>query len=84
MSTRREFITLLGGAAAAWSMAVSAQQRPLSLIGYLDPRSIEWICRGRQNFLIEYRWAEHQPNPLRCMRAAFNLAPVGRTALRPD
>ena len=72
---RREFITLLGGAAAAWPLTARAQQRPVPVIALLSSRSpavdvplIAVIRQGLnetgiiegQNVTIDYRWAEGQ------------------------
>ena len=80
---RREFITLLGGA-AVWPLAARAQQVALPVVGYLsvgspesDASRLTGLRRGlnqtgyveHHNVAIEYRWAEGQNDRLPALAA---------------
>ena len=81
---RRKFLATLGGAAAAWPLAVRAQQPAMPVIGYLnngspeaDASRLTGLRRGLnqsgyvegRNLVIEYRWAGNQADRLPALAA---------------
>src|ERR687887_1062509 len=81
---RREFITLLGGAAAAWPLAARTQQPAMPVVGYLSSLgqaiSVRFDAAFRrglsdvgylegQNVSVEYRWITDRYDALPAMAA---------------
>src|SRR5216684_4037855 len=79
---RREFITLVGGAAVSWPLAARAQRPTMPVVGFLSSLSqSEHLARAfhrglsemgyvqGQNVAIEYRWIEDRYDTLPAMAA---------------
>ena len=96
--TRRKFITLLGGAAAAWPLAARAQQRGMPVVGFLgsgspSPLSDPLLAfhQGlagegfveKQNVTIEYRWAEGDYTRLPSLAAELVRRPLSLIVAMP-
>jgi len=89
---RRDFLTLLGGAAVAWPLDARAQQSPTPSIGFVNAGSSSGLARHVSSFLkglgeigfvegrniaIEYRWAETQVDKLPALITGLMHRQVG-------
>src|SRR5215469_7532743 len=89
---RREFITLIGGAAVEWPLAARAQQPSMPVVGVLSPEWPNAVTADRlrvfreglndtgyfegRNVMIEYRWAEGRNDRLPALAAKLVRLPV--------
>jgi putative tryptophan/tyrosine transport system substrate-binding protein len=88
---RREFIALIGGAAAAWPFAARAQQPVMPVVGFLRSATLadvqQWVTAFRQglkeagfvegrNVAIEFRSADNHPDRLPALVADLIRQPV--------